>query len=211
MAEYPGFVSVTYPARSFAVSVDRLVNFFPEVVESKLGKSAIYYLPTPGLLLVHDASALGAGRGMFALDGRQFAVIGKWLVEFGPYGSYTQYPNAWDVPQAFLEDDGKPVTIVANSRTPPQLEGASSIKPARLWAARPLQSQSRSAVGSGGSSDCRMEHENRKPVRGAESTGQDVRKVRGCVVHVAPFALRTLRTPHVNVRQYRTPSLNPRS
>jgi hypothetical protein len=122
---YEGFVAETYPARSFAVSVDRLVNWFPEVVESKLGKSAIYYLPTPGTVLHCDTSQFGAGRGMFALDGRQWAVVGKYLIEFDPYGAYIKYPNDWDVPQAFLEDDGKPVTIVANSRTPPQLMIAS--------------------------------------------------------------------------------------
>ena len=121
MAEYPNFVGMTYPARSFAVSVDRLVNFYPEIVESKAGKSVINYYSTPGLRLVADTSQFGAGRAAFALDGRQWAVIGQYLIEFDTYGGYTKYPNDWDVPRALLVDDGKPATIVANSKTPPQL------------------------------------------------------------------------------------------
>ena len=116
---YKGFVSGTYPARSYAVSIDRLVNWYPEIVESQLGKSQIAYYPTPGLILVVDTSNLGgAGRGMFALDGRQWAVIGSWLVEFHPDGTVEEY--------AGLVDDGKPVSIVANSRTPTQLMIASA-------------------------------------------------------------------------------------
>ena len=113
MAEYPGFVSATYPARSYAVSADRIVNWYPEIVESHLGKSVINYYPTPGLLLVADCSALGAGRAAFALDGRQWAVIGNVLVEFHADGTFEQYPG--------LADDGAPAFIVANAKTPPQL------------------------------------------------------------------------------------------
>lgn len=119
--EYPGFVAETYPARSFAVSIDRIVNWYAEIVQSRKGKSLINYYPTPGLILISDQSALGAGRGAFALDGRQWAVIGPYLVEFATDGSTTKYPRDFDVPQAFLLDDGNPVSIVANSATPTQL------------------------------------------------------------------------------------------
>lgn len=118
---YPGFIAETYPARSFAVSVDRCVNWYPEIVESRKGKSLINYYPTPGLVLVNDLSSLGAGRGMFALDGRQWAVIGRYLVEFDGFGAYIKYPRDFDVPQAFLVDDGNPATITANSKTPAEL------------------------------------------------------------------------------------------
>src|SRR5215472_3840368 len=118
MAPYKGFVGSTYQARSFAVSADRLVNWYPEIVESREGKSLINYYPTPGLTLLTDLSALGAGRGAFALDGRQWAVIGGSLVEFHADGTYQQYDG--------LANDGNPVYIVANAKTPAQLMIASA-------------------------------------------------------------------------------------
>lgn len=122
---YEGFCDMTYPARSFAVSGDRTVNWYPEIVESKLGKSRINYYPTPGLTLIADTSALGLGRAAFAIDGRQFAVIGRYLVEFDPYGAYVKHPGDNDPNPVFLKDDGRPAQIVANSKTPPQLMIAS--------------------------------------------------------------------------------------
>lgn len=123
--EYPGFVAETYPARSYAVSIDRCVNWYPEIVESKKGKSVIAYYPTPGLTLVADCSALGEGRAAFAIDGRQFAVIGPYLVEFDQYGTWAKHPGDSDPNPVFLAVDDNPAQIVANSNTPPQLMIAS--------------------------------------------------------------------------------------
>ena len=118
MAEYPGFVSDTSQARSYAVSPARVVNWYPEIVESlPNNKTRIAYYPTPGLALLADCSAIGAGRGAFALDGRQWAVIGASLVEFHSDGTFEEY--------AGLADDGKPAFLVANSKTPSQIMIAS--------------------------------------------------------------------------------------
>jgi hypothetical protein len=103
------------------VSIDRIVNWYPEVTESKLGKSVIAYYPTPGLTLIADCSALGKGRAAFALDGRQFAVIGQYLVEFDVFGGWAQHPGQGDTGSVFMTDDGNPAQIVANSQTPTQL------------------------------------------------------------------------------------------
>ncbi len=113
MAEYKGFIGPTYQARSAAVSADRLVNWYPEIVESRAGKSVINYYPTPGLVLHADTSQYGVGRAAFALDGRQWAVVGYALIEFAADGTYTAYPG--------LADDGKPAYIVANARASEQL------------------------------------------------------------------------------------------
>jgi hypothetical protein len=70
-----------------------------------------------------DTSALKGitgGRAAFALDGRQWAVIGANLVEFKADGTYTAYPG--------LQDDGNPAYIVANASTPAQLLVASNGK-----------------------------------------------------------------------------------
>ncbi len=113
----------TYQARSYAVSADRLVNWYPEIVESGLGKTKVNYYPTPGLALHADTSALKGitgGRGAFALDGRQWSVIGENLVEFKADGTFKAYPG--------LGDDGNPAYIVANANTPPQLMVSSNEK-----------------------------------------------------------------------------------
>jgi hypothetical protein len=121
MAEYPGFVGETYPARSPAVSIDRAINWYPEIVESRKGKSIINYYPTPGLTLIADLSALGPGRAAFALDGRQWAVIGRYFIEFLTYGDYLKYPADGDLNPVYLAVDDNPATITANSKTPTQL------------------------------------------------------------------------------------------
>ena len=94
MPEYPGFVADTYQARSYSVSPARAVNWYPEIVESlPNNKTRINYYPTPGLVLHADCSAIGAGRGGFALDGRQWAVIGGSLIEFHADGTFEEYPG----------------------------------------------------------------------------------------------------------------------
>jgi hypothetical protein len=117
MAPYKGFVAGAYEALSYAVSHDELINWYPEIVESELGKSAINYYRTPGLDLLADTSALGEGREIFALDGRMFAVIGATFVEFFADGTFNTYPG-------ILNDD-EPAYIVANAKTPSQLMIAS--------------------------------------------------------------------------------------
>jgi hypothetical protein len=119
MAEYPGFVGDSYQARSYSVSPARVVNWYPEIVESPAdGKVKVNFYPTPGLTLHSDCSALGPGRAAFALNGRQWAVIGTHLVEFYADGGY--------VPIDGLADDGSnPAYIDANAGTPTQLMIAS--------------------------------------------------------------------------------------
>ena len=116
--EYESFVADTYQARSYSVSPARVVNWYPEIVESlPNNKTRINYYPTPGLVLLADCSAIGAGRGGFALDGRQWAVVGGSLVEFHADGTFEEYPG--------LANDGAPAFIVANAKTPSQLMIAS--------------------------------------------------------------------------------------
>lgn len=119
MSEYPGMVADTYQARSYSVSPARVVNWYPEIVESQPNsKTRIAYYPTPGLALLADCSAIGEGRGGFALDGRQWAVVGSSLVEFHADGAFEEYPG--------LANDGAPAFIVANAKTPSQLLIASA-------------------------------------------------------------------------------------
>jgi hypothetical protein len=118
MAPYKGFVAGAYEALSYAVSRDQLINWYPEIVESELGKSAINYYPTPGLTLLADTSSFGAGREIFALDGRMFAVIGGTFIEFYADGTYDSYPG--------VANDDNPSYIVANAKTPSQLMTSSA-------------------------------------------------------------------------------------
>lgn len=117
---YANFVAGTAPARSSAASIDRVVNWYAEA-GNKAGKYPIVYYPTPGLTLVADCSALGRGRGAFAIDGRQFAVIGQYLVEFDVFGTWAQHPGPGDTASVLMAIDDNPATITANANTPPQL------------------------------------------------------------------------------------------
>jgi hypothetical protein len=119
--DYAGFVGGTHETRSYSVSPSRVINWYTEIVESATdGKVKINYYPTPGLTLRADCSALGAGRGAYALDGRQWAVVGAALVEFHADGTWQQY--------GWMIDDGNPAYIDANAGTPTQLMIASGGK-----------------------------------------------------------------------------------
>ena len=90
------------------------MNWSPEIVESlPNNKTRINYYPTPGLVLHADCSALGAGRGGFALDGRQWAAIGGSLVEFHADGTFEQYDG--------LANDGNPAYFTSNAKTPSEI------------------------------------------------------------------------------------------
>lgn len=113
MAPYVGFCGPTYQALSPAIAADRCVNWYAESAPAT-AKAQVSYYPTPGLIQLADGSAYGAGRGAFALNGRKFAVCGGTFLEFDSAGNITFWGDG-------LANDGLPVTIVANSRTPSQI------------------------------------------------------------------------------------------
>ncbi len=87
---YKGFIGPPYRSRSIAASGDRLVNLFPESIESGNGKNAWVFYYTPGIAAFCDASAVGHPvRALFQTNGRAFAVVGAYLIEVLAGGTYT--------------------------------------------------------------------------------------------------------------------------
>lgn len=83
MPSLPAFISPAYVARSPNVAADRLVNLYPEVVETTRGKHVAAFYGTPGLRRTHLLSGSGGIRGMYTTSqtSRVFAVRGDTLHE----------------------------------------------------------------------------------------------------------------------------------
>jgi len=103
--EFPGFIGGTYESRSLPANAQRCVNYYPEVDESRSGKSNVILQPTPGLA-VFSSGLAGALRGLWAGEGRLFAVAGATLYEIDSDGGPTILGN--------VGDDGKPVQMFPN-------------------------------------------------------------------------------------------------
>jgi hypothetical protein len=76
------FVGPSYTSQSRNADAERLVNWYPEVIESDGGKARVVYYPCPGKeQFISVPSATRGVRALFAEDGRVFAVIGNQFVE----------------------------------------------------------------------------------------------------------------------------------
>ena len=70
MPRLPGFVGGTYTPRSYRADVERTVNLFPEIIESKEGENIGWLDRRPGLNIPHVVEArprrrlLTCGRGV---------------------------------------------------------------------------------------------------------------------------------------------------
>lgn len=78
--KYRAFVGPSYTSQSGNAAIERLVNLYPEAMESEGAKVRYALYPAPGL---EPYSALSASpvRGMFAQDGRMWAVGATGLFE----------------------------------------------------------------------------------------------------------------------------------
>lgn len=83
-----GFCGGSYTPKSLIADSQRLVNFFPEPIQSGLGRggAALYLLPTPGLKTMYELDD-GPARGQFTIphsfpsQDRSFIVGGNTLYE----------------------------------------------------------------------------------------------------------------------------------
>ena len=104
MGVFPGFLGPSYESQTPVAGAERCVNWYPEALESGMkGRVALY--PTPG---VQSFATLGDTpiRGLFAQQGRCFAVAGGTLYEINEAGTPTNLG-------AVLED-GNPATFTTN-------------------------------------------------------------------------------------------------
>src|SRR5436190_14533806 len=75
MPAFRGFIGPSYTGRSRLADCERSVCLYPERNDAPAARAEWSLLPTPGLL-AYVSTAVGPGRGMFAQDGRAFAVQG---------------------------------------------------------------------------------------------------------------------------------------
>ena len=83
-----GFIGPSYVSENPSVANDRLVNLYPELIESGTGpsKGAKYaYYNRPGLTLLANLGS--SGRALWGGNNRLFAVIGSNLLEVNASGS----------------------------------------------------------------------------------------------------------------------------
>ena len=80
-----GFCGPSYTSQSITADCQRSMNWYPEFIESQMGKSAMALYPTPGLKIFATLPSLIAPqmfvRGLLAINGRMFAVAGEDLFE----------------------------------------------------------------------------------------------------------------------------------
>lgn len=109
-----GIVGGTYSSQSVLADAQECFGWYPESIESQLGKSVLALYPTPGLKLF--ATLTGASvRGQLAINGRGFAVADGVLSEVFTNGTSAALGN--------VANDQLPVSMAAS---PTQLLVASA-------------------------------------------------------------------------------------
>jgi len=109
---YPGFIGPSNTLRSRNVNAERTINWYVEAAGPGAPKVASWLVPTPGVrpFVVLDN---GPVRGLFAQDGRMFAVGGSSLYEV--FASHTV------INRGTALADGRPATIASNGANGGQL------------------------------------------------------------------------------------------
>lgn len=86
---YPGFVGPSYTSQSPIADSQRLVNWHVERLENARAKVPAAIYPTPGVRVFATPPEGSPGRGIWAQDGRCFAVSGHKLNELDAAGGVT--------------------------------------------------------------------------------------------------------------------------
>ena len=102
---WPGFVGPSYRSQSLVASAERLVNWYPEAVQTEGAKTRVGFYPTPGVRAFAAAPAVG-GRGLFAQAGRCFVVCGAALHEV--------QSGRTTISRGTVDVDQYPATLVTN-------------------------------------------------------------------------------------------------
>lgn len=105
---YQGFCGPSNPSQSVIADCERLINWYPERVESPAAPTGLALYPVPGqrAFCTVDASDV---RGGWAMGGRAFVVSGDGFFEIGSDGTWTR--------RGTVANDGFPATITYNGVT----------------------------------------------------------------------------------------------
>jgi hypothetical protein len=99
-----GLVGPSYTSQSINADCQRTMNFYPESIESGMGKSAMALYPTPGLTIF--ATLVKPVRGALSINGRAFFAAGNSLWEVTSTGTAANRGN--------IGSDGNPVSMASN-------------------------------------------------------------------------------------------------
>ena len=81
------FVGGSYTSQSVNADCQRVVNWYPESIESQQGKSGFALYPTPGLTVFSQLPDSPL-RGLFTINGRTFGVAGSTFFEIFTDGTF---------------------------------------------------------------------------------------------------------------------------
>lgn len=110
---FDGFIGGSYQSQAVTADQERTINWYPELLESPGATAKAVLYPTPGVVTLAVATGRGNGRGHFALNGREFAIIGGTFYEVLSTGEL--------VSRGDVATDDNPATISSNGEGGGQL------------------------------------------------------------------------------------------
>ena len=86
--KFDSFIGGSYESQALTADVERTVNWYPEVLQSKGATAPATLLPTPGVERIDTEIAykVQPGRAHIFINGREFAILGRYLVEISATG-----------------------------------------------------------------------------------------------------------------------------
>lgn len=103
---YAGFIGGSYQSLAATADSEHLINWYVSKMESEGATSRAALLPTPGVQFLEESTRGGVGRGHYAVNGREFAVIGTQFLEIDQTGAITF--------RGTVALDSNPATICGN-------------------------------------------------------------------------------------------------
>ena len=113
--DFKGFIGGSYESRAFTADQEHTVNWIVEDLKSPGATSKRAFMPTPGVEVIADVASHafgGPGRAHYAINGREFAVIGGGFFEFASDGTVIASSGLSGVTNQ--DNDGIPATISCN-------------------------------------------------------------------------------------------------
>ena len=74
--QYPSFCGGGYSGRSVSIASDRIINLYPEIVESGTGKNAVVLIGTPGIREIASTGKQEPIRGICTLGAKRILFAG---------------------------------------------------------------------------------------------------------------------------------------
>lgn len=93
--KFEGFIGGSYESRAFTADQEHTINWFVEDIKSPGATSKRALMPTPGVEVITSSAIDSPGRAHYAINGREFAVIGAYFLELGRDGTILTSQTAY--------------------------------------------------------------------------------------------------------------------